>query len=214
MINEILLYRFEFLSIALVHLIAVASPGPDFAIVLKHSISYGRRVAIITSIGVGVAILLHVAYSLFGLGLLIKTTPWVFNVLSYAAAAYLAWIGCQGLRAKPSDNQPINQQQENHLMSDKRAFVTGFLTNGLNPKATLFFLSLFTVVISVQTPNSVKAFYGAYLALATALWFCLLSYLFSATKARRFIAKHAHWFDRVMGVVLILLALKLVVSSI
>ena len=74
-------YWVEFLTIASVHLLAVASPGPDFAIVLKHSISFGRRAAIVTSIGVGFAILIHVAYSLLGIGILIKTTPVFFKSL-------------------------------------------------------------------------------------------------------------------------------------
>jgi threonine/homoserine/homoserine lactone efflux protein len=71
LIEHVQEYWLEFLTIASVHLLAVASPGPDFAIVLKHSISYGRRAAIVTSIGVGVGILIHVAYSLLGIGILI-----------------------------------------------------------------------------------------------------------------------------------------------
>ena len=70
----------EFLVIALAHLLAVASPGPDFAIVLKHSVTYGRRCAIYTSLGVGTAILLHIAYTLIGIGLLLSQTPWLFNL--------------------------------------------------------------------------------------------------------------------------------------
>ena len=93
MIELVEQYWVEFLTIASVHLLAVASPGPDFAIVLKHSISFGRRAAIITSIGVGAAILIHVAYSLLGIGILIKTTPVLFQVFSYVAAAYLLYLG-------------------------------------------------------------------------------------------------------------------------
>ncbi|MGY0622770.1 MAG: LysE family translocator, partial [Paraglaciecola chathamensis] len=89
---DLSLYWGEFLTIAGVHLLAVASPGPDFAIVLKHSINYGRRIAMITSIGVGVAILLHVTYSLLGIGLLLKTNPLVYTIFSYVAAAYLVYI--------------------------------------------------------------------------------------------------------------------------
>ena len=61
----------EFLTIALIHLVAVASPGPDFAIVVRHSVSFGRRAAMYTSIGIGLGILIHVAYSLVGLSVII-----------------------------------------------------------------------------------------------------------------------------------------------
>lgn len=210
-------YWVEFLTIATVHLLAVASPGPDFAVVLKHSITFGRRAAIVTSIGIGAAILVHVAYSLLGIGILIQTTPWLFTAFSYAAAAYLVYLGYGALKSQPNTSADLEvtsaSSAQSAAISDKKAFWVGFLTNGLNPKATLFFLSLFAVIISTQTPNSVRLVYGIYLAVATGIWFCFLSYFLSTQKVREFIQKQSHWFDRIMGLVLILLALKLVTSG-
>jgi len=204
-------YWLEFITIASVHLLAVASPGPDFAIVLKHSISFGRRAAIITSVGVGVAILIHVAYSLLGIGILIKTTPVLFQMFSYAAAAYLLYLGWGAIRSPaPASLEQGDIRKEIQTISDKKAFVVGFLTNGLNPKATLFFLSVFAVAVSPDTPNMIKLGYGLYLAIATGIWFCVLSMFLSSKKVSQFIGQKGYWFDRVMGVVLILLAIKLV----
>jgi threonine/homoserine/homoserine lactone efflux protein len=95
-----------------------------------------------------------------------------------------------------------------------QAFVVGFVTNGLNPKATLFFLSLFTVVISADTPLWVQAGYGVYLASATALWFLLVAWLFSRGRVRAGFARMGHWFDRLTGAVLIGLGVRLAVSEI
>ncbi|MGS2720091.1 LysE family translocator [Paraglaciecola aestuariivivens] len=214
MLENLQHYWLEFLTIASIHLLAVASPGPDFAIVLKHSVSFGRRAAIFTSIGIGLGILIHVAYSLLGIGLLLTTHPWLFTVFSYLAAAYLLYLGWGAIRSRPSDN-PSNTSanQAENRMSDKKAFSIGLLTNGLNPKATLFFLSVFAVAVSATTPNEVKLIYGVYLALATGLWFCSLSLLLSSSKVRQFLGTNGHWFDRVMGIVLIALALKLVIPS-
>jgi len=214
MFDNLAQYGVEFLTIAGIHLLAVASPGPDFAVVLKHSISYGRRAAILTSIGVGLAILLHVAYSLLGIGLLIQNTPGMFQILSYAAAAYLLYIGWGALNSKPSEpSDPNAVPSGKQTISDKKAFWLGFLTNGLNPKATLFFLSVFAVAVSAQTPNSIKLFYGLYLAFATGLWFCGLSYFLSSARVRQFLSSKGYWFDRVMGAVLILLAGKLAIPE-
>lgn len=205
------MYWLEFLTIASVHLLAVASPGPDFAVVLKHSISYGRRAAIVTSIGVGVGILIHVAYSLLGIGILIKTTPVLFQIFSYVAGAYLLYLGWGALRS-PVPKSIGNVEVENayQLISDNKAFMVGFLTNGLNPKATLFFLSVFAVVVAPDTPNVIKLAYGLYLAVATGIWFCVLSLFLSSKRVTQFIGKKGYWFDRVMGIVLIFLAIKLV----
>lgn len=214
-------YWLEFLTIAIAHLVAVASPGPDFAVVLKNSISFGRRAGIFTSIGVGLGILVHVAYSLAGIGILIKTTPWLFSVFSYIAAGYLTWIGVNALRSKPVTNRKNTDEKKVDeydgslaVITDKKAFWTGFLTNGLNPKATLFFLSLFAVIVSPDTPMVIKISYGIYLTIATGIWFCFLSYILSSRNVRAFIGDNSHWFDRVMGVILILLAVKLVTSGI
>lgn len=211
MFEQVQVYWVEFVTIAAVHLLAVASPGPDFAIVLKHSISFGRRAAIWTSVGIGLGILIHVAYSLLGIGFLIKTTPWLFTALSYAAAAYLLYLGIGALRSMPAAGSVEGYDaKEQKGMTDKKAFMVGLVTNGLNPKATLFFLSVFAVAISPQTPAGVKALYGIYLAIATGLWFSALSYFLSSEQVRAFIGAKGYWFDRVMGVVLIALAVKLV----
>lgn len=214
MLENFQFYWVEFATIAAVHLLAVASPGPDFAIVMKHSISFGRRAAMYTSIGIGLGILIHVAYSLLGIGIIIKTTPWLFNGLTYAAAAYLFYIGWGAIRSPaPASGDYHDPDKESVLISDKKAFLVGLLTNGLNPKATLFFLSVFAVAVSAQTPNSIKLAYGIYLAIATGVWFCCLSYFLSSRKVRAFIGQHGYVFDRVMGAVLIALALKLVLGS-
>ncbi|MFQ3235229.1 MAG: threonine/homoserine/homoserine lactone efflux protein [Paraglaciecola sp.] len=213
MLTDFNLYWLEFLTIAGVHLLAVASPGPDFAVVLRHSIGFGRRAAMLTSIGVGLGILIHVAYSLLGLGLLIKTTPGLFQIFSYFAAAYLAYLAWGALGSQPRGSISEDSLPYQTGISDRKAIMVGFLTNGLNPKATLFFLSVFAVAVSVDTPTSIKLIYGLYLALATGLWFCIVSYFLSTEKIRIFIGEKGYWFDRLMGLVLLALALKLLWPS-
>ncbi|MCU7554110.1 LysE family translocator [Alteromonas sp. ASW11-19] len=206
-------YFEEFITIALVHLVAVASPGPDFAIVVRHSVAYGRRVAMLTSIGIGLGILLHVAYSLVGLSVVIATTPWLYAAISYLAAAYLIYLAVGALRSGPPEKNTVvtaDKKAPADSMSDKKALWIGFLTNGLNPKATLFFLSLFTAIINVDTPFTIKLGYGIYLAVATGIWFCFLSYLLSTSRVAELIGAKGYWLDRMMGVLLIGLAAKLV----
>tara|TARA_R110002126_G_scaffold160458_13_gene308144 strand:- start:6477 stop:7115 length:639 start_codon:yes stop_codon:yes gene_type:complete len=203
----------EFLLIASVHLLAVASPGPDFAIVLRYAVRYGRRAAIFASLGIGVAILLHVTYSLVGIGVLIKTTPWLFQLLSVLAACYLLYLAQGALRSQPPAGQETLAKEQTVALSSTKAFSTGFITNGLNPKATLFFLSLFAVVISADTPLSFKLIYGCYMAIATAFWFIFLSLVLTNTRVRGFLLLKGYWFDRLMGVMLLLLALHLLLSS-
>lgn len=203
------MYWAEFLTVALIHLLAVASPGPDFAIVVRESVAYGRRAGTWTALGVGTGIFVHVAYSLLGIGLIVSQSIVLFNALKWLAAAYLFYIGIKALRAKPAGENALEVSADAELRSPRGAFMTGFVTNGLNPKATLFFLSLFTVVINPHTPLAVQAGYGLYLAFATALWFCLVALLFSQQRVRAGFARLGHWFDRLMGAVLVGLGIKL-----
>lgn len=204
----------EFMTVALVHLLAVASPGPDFAVVVRESVTQGRRVGSWTALGVGCGIFVHVAYSLLGIGLIVSQSILLFNLFKWLAAGYLLYLGWRALRARPMSLDTADEVDTTSDRSPWQAFVVGFVTNGLNPKATLFFLSLFTVVISADTPLWVQAGYGVYLAGATALWFLLVAWLFSRGRVRAGFARMGHWFDRLTGAVLIGLGVRLAVSEI
>jgi len=204
----------EFMTVALVHLLAVASPGPDFAVVVRESVTQGRRTGSWTALGVGCGIFVHVAYSLLGIGLIVSQSIVLFNLFKWLAAGYLLYLGWRALRARPMSLDTADEVDTTSDRSPWQAFVVGFVTNGLNPKATLFFLSLFTVVISADTPLWVQAGYGVYLAGATALWFLLVAWLFSRGRVRAGFARMGHWFDRLTGAVLIGLGVRLAVSEI
>ncbi|MCQ4295783.1 LysE family transporter [Pseudomonas stutzeri] len=208
------MYWMEFMTVALVHLLAVASPGPDFAVVVRESVTQGRRVGSWTALGVGCGIFVHVAYSLLGIGLIVSQSIVLFNLFKWLAAGYLLYLGWRALRARPMSLDVTGEENARAQRSAWQAFVVGFVTNGLNPKATLFFLSLFTVVISPDTPLLVQAGYGVYLAGATALWFLLVAWLFSRGRVRAGFARMGHWFDRLTGAVLIGLGVRLAVSEI
>lgn len=201
----------EFAAIALAHLFAVASPGPDFAVVMRQSVTAGTRTGIWTALGVGTAILLHVTYCILGVALLLSQSSTLFNTLKLVAAAYLLYLGIQSIRASLAAHGTVEQGGEVSIRPI-RAFSLGFLTNGLNPKATLFFLALFTVVIDPATPTAVQAAYGLYLALATFAWFAMLATILGRASVREFLLQAGVWFERGMGLILILLALRIALT--
>jgi len=201
----------EFATVALVHLLAAASPGPDFAVMLRQALTQSRRNALLSAAGVGLGILVHVTYSLLGIGLLIQQSLTLFTLLKVVGALYLTWIAIQCLRSKAG-----RVHVETHgvkAQTGLAAFRLGFLTNALNPKATLFFVSLFSVVISPATPVVVQVGYGLYMALITGLWFCGVALFFTLPQVRRVFGRFGHWLDRLMGGVLLLLAGRLLFST-
>ena len=212
-------YWTQFLKIALAHLLAVASPGPDFAMVVRQSLAHGRRAAIWTSIGIGSAILVHVTYALLGIGILLRTYPVAFTAVKFTGALYLAWIGVTALRSRPrrglaeapfGSRAAVTRPAE---PAPRSAWTTGFLTNVFNPKATLFFVAIFATLIAPATPQ----------AYPVCLWSVDVGHddgmvrhglRFLHAKACKGLLQGGHWIDKVMGVVLIGLALALALASV
>lgn len=204
----------ELLTIAGVHMLAVMSPGPDFAMIVKNSLSYSRKAGIWTAVGLGLGIMVHATYSLIGIGLLISQSIVLFNIIKWLGALYLIWIGMQALRSKkqvPSDELEGNERSEE--IRPISAIQIGFLTNVLNPKATLFFLSLFSVVVSAETPTIVKAIYGIEMTIATIAWFAFVATILTFPQFKAIFKKFQHWFERVMGALLIALGIKILSSE-
>lgn len=214
-------YWQEFLSLALVHFLIVVSPGPDFAVTVRQSLRHGRRAGLFTALGIGMGISVHVIYTLIGVSALMHTTPWMMEVARYLGAAYILWLGINFIKGSaspapakvPSAPIDVQTQVQTTGASAKSAFFMGFLTNATNPKAMLFFLAMFTTIVSEATPLEVKLFYGGWMCMVNALWFMAVALFFSNARLRAAFLAHSRSIDRVMGVLLILFAAKLLFSS-
>jgi RhtB (resistance to homoserine/threonine) family protein len=207
-------YLGEFLALATIHFLAVVAPGPDFAVTIRQSVRFGRLVGICTALGIGAGISVHVLYTLLGVGALMHTTPWLLTVAKVIGGAYILYLGVSLLRSKPKSALEGEKSSEDPVVEQTlfKAFSTGFLTNATNPKATLFFLAIFTTIISAETPLQIQAFYGLWMCFVNALWFVIVALFFSSSKVRLLFMRMGHWFERTMGVVLILFAGRLMLS--
>ncbi|MCF6326031.1 MAG: LysE family transporter [Devosiaceae bacterium] len=203
----------EFLTILGAFGIGAISPGPDFAMVLRQSIAHGRSTAIVTSAGIASAILVHGTYTILGLGLIVAQSLIMFTILKFAGAAYLIWLGIAALRA-PAPKEATNFNEANGAgQTWLKAFSIGFLTNLLNPKAVLFFVALFSVLVSADTAIIWQGVYIISMALMLLIWFVLVSLFFTEPRIRAGFYRMGKWFNRVTGVALILLALRLLVAQ-
>ena len=203
----------EFVTIVGAFGLGAISPGPVFAMVLRQSIAHGRAAGIVTSAGIASAILVHGAYTLAGLGLIISQSIFLFSILKYLGAAYLVWLGVGALRASPPALLTDLEIPGAPELSWQKAFTTGFLTNLLNPKVALFFMALFTTLVSAQTLVLYKSIYIVVMAGLLFVWFMLVSVFFTTAKVRTGFYRMGVWFNRVTGLALILLALRLALAQ-
>ena len=154
----------ELLAVVAITFFAVISPGPDFAMVSRNSLLLSRRTGVLTALGIAAGVCIHVSYTLLGVGLLIQQSLWLFNLIKLAGAAYLIFLGIKMLRARPVTHDELVSQP---ALSSLGALRTGFLTNVLNPKTTIFIVSLFMQVVQPGTGLVTQLGYGAFIALAT-----------------------------------------------
>ena len=190
----------ELLAVVAITFFAVISPGPDFAMVSRNSLLLSRRTGVLTALGIAAGVCIHVSYTLLGVGLLIQQSLWLFNLIKLAGAAYLIFLGIKMLRAQPETGEELASQP---ALSSLGALRTGFLTNVLNPKTTIFIVSLFMQVVQPQTPLAVQLGYGAFIVLAHALWFSAVALFFSSASVRARLLSVRHWIDRVFGGLLV-----------
>jgi RhtB (resistance to homoserine/threonine) family protein len=203
-------YFFKLVSLGIIQLIAVMSPGPDFAIVVRNSLVYSRKSACLTAIGIAAGVTVHIAYSLLGLGLIIAKNLWLFNTVKILGCLYLFYIGAKAIKAGRSSSVIIESPEHQHrALSSWHAFWAGFLTNVLNPKAILFFLSIITTFLDPATPLPVMALYGIEIMIITLLWFLTVAFCFSHSRIRNIFSRFGYWIERLTGGLLIILGIKL-----
>jgi threonine/homoserine/homoserine lactone efflux protein len=196
----------DYLAFAFICLLGAMSPGADFAIVTRFAASGSRPAAVMSSLGISAALLVHVSYCLLGVGLFLQGSPLAFRSIQIVGSLYLGYLGIKLLMIKGSSGSVA-------APSKKHAFSSGFMTNLLNPKATLFVLSLFTQFIKEDSSNWIRLGYGMTMVMVTLLWFTSLSLIMTHKKMIHKFQTYQLLLCKVMGVILCLLALYVICFS-
>lgn len=194
-------------TIAFIHLLAAITPGPDFVMSVRNSLTYSRRTGIFTAMGFSLGIAVHVSYSIAGIAVIIARSLTLFTMIRYVGAAYLLYIGIRSIYARSHIEVPHEKAARD--ISAMRAIRMGFLTNILNPNATLFILGLFTIVIEPGTPRSIMIVAGAIMVIQTFLWFSFVSVFLNEKHVRSFVDRFQGYFNMIFGGLLILLAIRI-----
>ncbi|WP_200307593.1 LysE family translocator [Streptomyces adelaidensis] len=197
----------EILAVALITVLAVIAPGADFAMVIRNSYLYGRTTGLLSATGVAAGVLVHVTYTMLGVGLLIASSTFLFTVIKLVGAAYLVHIGIRTFRTR--DEVKVDLSQETAAVTPFTALRSGFLTNVLNPKTTLFVVSTFAQVVSPGTPLLQQAGYGLFMAFAHLLWFGVVAVFFSHDRMRAVMLRGQKVLNKVIGSVLAGLGISL-----
>ena len=197
-------------AVGLIHLVALVSPGPDFVVACRNSLLYSRTIGIYTAVGFGLGICVHISYAVFGLSWLIANNELIFTVIQYLGAFYLILIGIQSLWSFQSQ---IGQETPavSSRISPFRAVRIGFITNVLNPKATLFFLSLFSTMLNPTVGELTLVVIALLLVVTTILWFSLVALLISHPRFTSALKRYEKTIHQFFGVLLIAIGVIILV---
>ncbi|MBS7533086.1 LysE family transporter [Ancylobacter sonchi] len=192
--------------------VVIVAPGADFALVVRQSVVHGRRAALVTSFGIGASLLFHISYTILGIGLIVSQSLALFALIKWCGVAYLVYLGIRSFFEKPFNLDEValaGEAKAARRVSLPKCFGMGFLTNALNPKPVLFFLSLFSAMVSHEIPAAITFLYGIGMAGALIAWFVGVTLFFTNPAVRARFSACGRWFNRVTGATFVLLGLRL-----
>ncbi|WP_338669277.1 LysE family translocator [Pseudodesulfovibrio methanolicus] len=201
------------LAVAGITLLAVISPGPDFAVILRNALRSGRGPGLATALGIACGVVVHVTYTLLGLGWLVARYAWLLTAIRYAGAAYLVWLGCSALLSRREASGRPQAPAADARADLRQAFGNGFLCNILNPKTVLFFIALFTQVVAPGTPLAAQVGIGAYIVMAHLAWFAFVVLVLTNPAALRVFNNWRRAVERGVGGCLVALGVTLAIDN-
>ena len=195
-----------------IHLLAAASPGPDFVLVSQQTLLNGKKAGIMTSIGIALGLSIHIIYSALGLAAVIANSETALWFIKMLGGCYLLLLGYQCVTAEPPTNINVSRKVTSTNSSVKN-IAMGFLCNALNPKAPIYFVALFTLIISPSLPLNHLIIYGLWMMLLQFLWFSMVVLLLSRPAINSRFQQLGQWINRIMGGAMIIMGIKVLVTK-
>jgi len=196
------------LTVAGICLMGAMSPGLSLAMVLRHTLTGGRRNGCIVAITHGVGVGFYAFACISGLAFVITTSPGLFRAFQWAGAGYLVWLGIHGLLAKttPEGQAPIAPPTSSAVRD-------GLMIVVLNPNVAVFFIALFSQVIGPETSLATRSGYALTACFIDMAWYSAVAWLFSSPRWLLVLQRNSVWFERLFGVILLALATRLLLET-
>lgn len=201
-----------FLTVALVHIIALMSPGPDFFFVSQTAVSRSRKEAMMGVLGITGGVMVWAGVALLGLHLIIEKMAWLHTLIMVGGGLYLCWMGYQMLRGALKKNDLAAAEPQVELARSGRSFLKGLLTNLANPKAIIYFGSVFSLFVGDNIGAGARWGIFLLIVLETLAWFTIVASLFALPKMRRGYQRMAKWIDGIAGTLFAGFGIHLIIS--
>ena len=195
------------LALSFVCAMGAMSPGPSLAVVLRNTISGGRLQGIMTGVGHGLGFGIYALLAVTGLSALLLAHEFFFLLLQWSGVLVLFWLSYNMLTYIPTDGT------DDHSIDNRKGFIEGFLISFLNPKILVFLVAVFSQFIDPQMGQTERILMAVLAGLIDTTWYVLVAAILAGTPLIDFFRSNSVIIDRVIGLVLSLLALALVVRT-
>ncbi len=200
-------------TVSLLHLFALLSPGPDFIMIIRNTLSYSHKIGVFTGFWIAIGNFCHIILSFFGIAVIISQSIVLFNFIKIIGALYLIFIGLTLLISKNNNINIDSNKKNKKYISSFQSFQMWLWSAILNPKVTLFYLSIFSLVIPSDTSIIFQITLGLILTINTFLYNLIISYFFSRKHIQNIFLKFQKYFNKIFGSILIALGIKVAITQ-
>lgn len=198
-------------SILTIHLMASISPGPDFVVVSQKTLLQGRRAGIICGVGVCVGLLVHIGYSVAGLTATLEHSVWLTQGIGIFGGSYLVFLGYKSIKGSYSASTAPSIEKENENTGSS-AFWSGLIVNIFNPKAAIYFISLFSIIISSSMgPEKLLLVIVSIIAVQMA-WYLTFIFIVTIPSIRVKFDSKVYLIDRILGALMLMMGLYMIAT--
>ena len=198
---------------AVVHLFAVMSPGANFLVVARNSLTYSRRSGLLTARGVALGSLFYITIGILGFATVISQSLPLYSAIKLVGAVYFVYTGVKALWSLRKRSTLAERIEEQPRLAESRAFFGGLLTAVSNATSALYFLALFTTFVPVNATPEEKVFTALVLISISFSWYNILALTFSHGTIRRFYRRFERWLNGLIGILWLFLAFRLLAAA-
>lgn len=206
------------MTVVIAHFLALISPGPDFLMLVRSALRNSPRRAMGMALGIALANGVYIILCMIGIGALIAHSLWLMTALKLAGGIFLLYVAYHAIKARRSDYAFIVQEAAEEMRQQAPSFLKEFLLgllSGLsNPKNVIFYLSLFSVVLTPKVSTGLTIGLGMWMTLLVLAWDAMIVLILAQAGIRRMFAKAAFYIDKAAGVLLGLMGYKLLQSAV
>lgn len=201
------------LSILAIHLMASISPGPDFVVVSQKTLFQGRKAGILCGSGVCIGLLFHMSYSLSGLATILAHSTLFAQGIGILGGSYLIYLGYKSIKNSFSKQKNIVNDTIS-TNSKSSAFLSGLIVNILNPKAAIYFISLFSIIIKPSMNIEQLILIVISIMAVQMAWYLTFIYLVTVPMFKEKFDNNVYLIDRILGSLMSIMGLYMIISYI